>query len=96
MHAATDQAHPSRTRLYFNIWAVLLGLTLAEVGLTWLPASRATLLGLLVIFAAAKACLVAAYYMHLRWERVMLGLIAILPFPLATGFAVVLMLENAR
>lgn len=91
------EAHDGgKTRLYFNVWGVLLALTLVEVAATWLPVSRGKLLAVLVSLAIVKATLVAVYYMHLRWERLLLGAIALLPFPLATLFAVVLMLENGR
>lgn len=96
MCAEFTSHHPSRSRLYFTIWGVLLGLTLAEVVLTWLPIGRGTILALLVTLAAVKAALVAVYFMHLRWEKILVACIALLPFPLAAGFAVVLMLENAR
>lgn len=90
------QAHETRNPLYLRIWAVLLALTLVEIGCTALPLGRFTILAILVLLATVKAALVAIYYMHLRWEKVLLGMIALAPFPLATVFAVVLMLENAR
>lgn len=86
----------SRTKLYLHVWAVLLALTLVEIGCTWLPITRLTLFGFLIVLATVKAALVAVYYMHLRWEQVLLGIVALSPFPLATMFAVVLILENSR
>lgn len=86
----------SRTKLYLRVWAVLLALTLVEIGCTWLPISKLALFAILIVLAAVKASLVAVYYMHLRWEQVLLGIVALSPFPLATLFAVVLILENSR
>jgi len=88
--------HSARSPLYIKIWGVLLMLTVAEIVCTQLSLGRSTMLGALVLLATVKATLVAVYFMHLRWERVLLAGVALLPFPLATLFAVVLMLENAR
>jgi caa(3)-type oxidase subunit IV len=47
----------------------LLALTVAEVGLVYLPLPRGLLAALLVLGALAKAAIVALHFMHLRIER---------------------------
>jgi len=67
---------------YFLIWAVLLILTLAEVGYAFLPFGKFWLAFGLIVMAFWKAALVALYYMHLRWEPRRLWVLAAAPLPL--------------
>ncbi|MCZ7626335.1 MAG: oxidase [Candidatus Methylomirabilota bacterium] len=64
---------------YIAVFWWLLGLTLAEVVVIFLPLARLATGFLLVGFALSKASLVAMYFMHLRFERRVLALIAITP-----------------
>ena len=59
-------AHPS-ARLYVTVWAVLLVLTGATVGVTYLDMKHFALFTALLV-ASTKAGLVALYFMHLRFE----------------------------
>lgn len=54
--------HPN----YVGVFVVLVILTIIEVGVTYLPVPRVPIL---VPLALAKACLVALFYMHLRFDR---------------------------
>lgn len=78
---------------YIAIWAVLLVLTLAEVGYAFLPISKVLLATGLIAMALMKASLVALYYMHLRWEPRRLWLLAVAPLPLAVILVVAVMTE---
>ncbi|MBI3890175.1 MAG: cytochrome C oxidase subunit IV family protein [Candidatus Wallbacteria bacterium] len=69
---------------------------MAEVLLTKTGLGRTTILSGLVAMSALKAAAVAAFYMHLRWERIWLTALALTPFVFTTLFAVVLILENGR
>jgi cytochrome c oxidase subunit 4 len=60
----------------------LLALTIVEVGVIFLPVPKLLIAILLVGLALSKACLVAMYFMHLRFERATLGLIAMTPLVL--------------
>lgn len=64
---------------YMNIFWALAVLTVVEIGVAYLPIHRLAVGALLVIFACAKAALVALYFMHLRFERPTLGIIALTP-----------------
>ncbi len=69
---------------YYLIWVVLFVLTVLEVFVaskSFLP--RNVLILVLVGLALWKALLVAMYYMHLRWERARLIILAAVPIPLA-------------
>ena len=64
---------------YMTIFWWLLALTILEVGVIYLDMHRLIIIILLVGFALAKAALVAMYFMHLRFERVSLTMIALTP-----------------
>jgi cytochrome c oxidase subunit IV len=76
----TTHKHPP----YLLIWLYLAILTAAELGLAFqLPISRNWKLLLLMILAIWKALLVAMFFMHLKFEKWNLRILAIVPVPLA-------------
>ena len=64
---------------YMAIWAWLGGLTVLEVVVAYLHLPKVVMISALVGLAIAKATMVAMYFMHLRFERFSLGLIALTP-----------------
>jgi cytochrome c oxidase subunit 4 len=64
---------------YIAIFWWLLGLTILEVGVIFMPLARVLIAILLVGLALSKASLVAMYFMHLKFEIRTLGLIAVTP-----------------
>lgn len=64
---------------YMNIFWALSVLTVVEVGVVYLPISKLMIGFLLVSLACTKAALVALYFMHLKFEKSMLGIIALTP-----------------
>jgi cytochrome c oxidase subunit 4 len=68
---------------YMAIFWWLLALTLIEVGVVYLHIGRIYLITALIILAFAKAFLVAWYFMHLKFEKLSLILIVIIPLALA-------------
>jgi cytochrome c oxidase subunit IV len=68
---------------YMGVFWALLVLTLAEVGVFWLQPPKLVLVLSLVGMALAKAGLVAAYFMHLRFEKSTLALIVLSPLLLS-------------
>lgn len=64
---------------YFGIIVVLAVLTAAEVGVVLLNLPRFLVGIVLVILALWKAGLVALYFMHLKFEKKTLALIAVTP-----------------
>ena len=87
----TTHKHPP----YLLIWLYLAVLTAAELGLAFqLPISRNLKLLLLMIMAVWKALLVALFFMHLKFEKWNLRLLAIVPVPLALIFLAAGMSEH--
>ncbi len=76
--------HPN----YVLIWYWLLGLALVSVLLSALPIPQAVTLFLIFAAACVKAVLVALYYMHLRFESVLI--IALLLVPILLFIALLL------
>jgi caa(3)-type oxidase subunit IV len=67
--------HPN----YMAIFWWLFILTIIEIGVIFLPMARMVIVILLISLATSKAALVAMYFMHLRFERRTLGMIAVTP-----------------
>jgi cytochrome c oxidase subunit 4 len=76
-----------------GIFWVLLVLTVVEVALTFLGLPKLLLGSLLVILAVWKAALVAMYFMHLKFERRTLAMIAVVPFILCL-FLILMLLPD--
>ena len=80
---------------YLLIWLYLALLTVAEVLLAFeLPFSQNVKLILLLFLAVWKALLVALFFMHLKFERWSLRILAIVPLPLAAIFILAALTEK--
>jgi len=64
---------------YIGVFWWLLALTIIEIAVIYMPLARLIIGILLVGLALSKASLVAMYFMHLRFERRTLALIALTP-----------------
>lgn len=67
-------AHAPGYRTYIRIWLVLLALTVVMLFLDTAPIPRGLLIGVLMVAMLAKAGLIGGWFMHLRFERMVLGL----------------------
>ena len=65
---------------YWMIWLYLFILTVIEIAVIYMPLAKVIIVILLISLACSKALLVAMYFMHLRFERLTLGIIALTPF----------------
>jgi cytochrome c oxidase subunit 4 len=72
-----DLAHEEPNYMAIFYW--LAALTAIEVGVTYAGIPKVLMIALLVGLAGAKAAMVAMYFMHLKFERSTLGLIALTP-----------------
>ena len=82
---ATEHGKTSHRQLYFQIFGALVFLTLAEVGVTYGPPEmKLVIIAALIILALAKAALVAAYYMHLRFDSLLFRRLFVTGLVLAT------------
>ena len=87
--ASTTHAHPN----YLRIFWILLVLTIVEVGITFLHLPKMLLAGLLVILAVWRAALVAMHFMHLKFEKKTLAVVALAPFILCV-FLILMLLPD--
>lgn len=69
-------AHP---RPYGLIFLALFALTIVEIFAANLPLSKQLIVVILVGLAIVKAALVGMFYMHLKFEKVLLTVIALSP-----------------
>ncbi len=72
---ATAHAEPN----YIGVFWWLLALTILEIAVIYMPMARLIIVILLVGMALSKAALVGMYFMHLKFERLTLGVIALTP-----------------
>lgn len=80
---------------YMAIFWWLAALTVIEIGVIYTPMARLLIGILLVSLAISKASLVAMYFMHLRFERRTLGLIAVTPLFLGALLVFILLPDNS-
>jgi len=71
------QAHTEPNYMAVFYW--LAALTAIEIAVVYLPIAKLLIVILLIGLALSKASLVALYFMHLKFERRTLFLIAITP-----------------
>ncbi|MFQ5848861.1 MAG: cytochrome C oxidase subunit IV family protein, partial [Candidatus Methylomirabilales bacterium] len=69
------RSHPN----YVAVWVWLVGLMAASVAVSFLPFPKAVAVFVIFTIAAVKAVLVALNYMHLRYERLLICSLAIVP-----------------
>jgi cytochrome c oxidase subunit IV len=87
-HAA-HQAHAT-TGTYLRIAAVLVMITLVEVGVFYVPAFQGVLVPVLLVLSAIKFALVVMFYMHLKFDNKFFSLL--FGGPLLLGLLVVISL----
>jgi caa(3)-type oxidase subunit IV len=85
----TSEAHS--TSNYIKIFWILLALTVIEVAIVYMGLPKMLLASLLVIFAVWKAALVAMHFMHLKFEKKTLTIVALAPFVLCIFLVLMLM-----
>ncbi len=71
--------HPEKQPNYIAIFWWLLGLTILEVLVIFMPIARLLIGILLVGTALSTASLVGMYFMHLKFEKRTLGVIVMTP-----------------
>jgi len=80
MSATATTTHAEHAEPNYNaIFWYLLVLTILEVGATYLPLGKVVIGALLVAMALGKAALVALFFMHLKFEKTTLGVVALTP-----------------
>ena len=87
----SSEAHS--TANYLKIFYILLALTIVEVAIVYLHLPKMLLVSLLIVLAVWKAALVAMHFMHLKFEKKTLALIALSPFILCV-FLILMLLPD--
>src|SRR5947209_6241057 len=64
----SEQAHAT-TATYLRIAAILVMITLIEVGIFYVPTFQTILVPLLLVLSAVKFTLVVMFYMHLKFDN---------------------------
>ena len=85
-----DNGHAS-TGTYLTIGAILLIITLVEVGVFYVPAFKPVLAPVLLILSAVKFALVVMFYMHLKYDHKLFTGVFLVPFCIATGVIIALL-----
>jgi cytochrome c oxidase subunit IV len=80
------ETHTLSYKTYGWVWFWLLVLTSLALGLGYAPIAERLKALLLVCTTLAKVLVIAAYFMHLRYERINLILITFTPLILAIIF----------
>lgn len=73
---------------YFQVFIILLVVTIAEVGVAYMDIGKGLKIVTFVAMALYKAVMVAAYFMHLRFEKPLMWVIASAPLILGVIIAV--------
>lgn len=87
----TAHAHPQPN--YMGVFWWLVALTIAEVAVAYTHMPKLIMVILLVGMAFTKAAMVALYFMHLKFERSTLTLIALTPLILCV-FLILMLLPD--
>jgi cytochrome c oxidase subunit IV len=85
----SEQAHAT-TGTYLRVAAILVMITLIEVGVFYVPAFQSLLVPILLVLSAVKFALVVMFYMHLKFDNKFFTFL--FGGPLLLGFAVVVSL----
>ena len=91
MTTAQVQAHGHAQPNYMGVFWWLLALTIAEVTVAYAHMPKLIMVVLLVGMAFTKAAMVALYFMHLKFERSTLTLIALTPLILCIFLSLMLL-----
>jgi cytochrome c oxidase subunit 4 len=79
---------------YMLVFILLAVLTGVEVGIVFLPLAKIFIGLMLVILAFTKAVMVAAYFMHLKFENKTLAIIAFTPIMLCVFLMLMLLPDS--
>jgi len=89
-HGPGEHAHPG-AKQYVAIALVLLVLTVIEVAIFYIPELKGILVPTLLSLSAVKFGLVAAFYMHLKFDHKLFSWLFVVPMTFAAGVILALM-----
>jgi cytochrome c oxidase subunit 4 len=85
-----EGAHPP-TATYWAVFAVLVVITIVEVGVFYVPAFHDFLAPILLTLSAGKFALVVMFYMHLKFDHPLFRTVFTLPLLIAVAVIVSLL-----
>ena len=89
MPDSKDAVHTHPTAgTYLRVAAILIVLTVVEVGVFYVPAFKALLTPILLILSAVKFVIVVMFYMHLKMDSKFFTLLFGGPLLLASGMII--------
>ena len=89
-HAEEGHNHPG-AKQYLGIAVVLTVITAVEVAIFYVPSMRPILVPTLLSLSALKFALVAAFYMHLKFDHKLFSWLFVVPMVIATFVILALM-----
>jgi len=89
-HAAEEHAHPG-VGTYLTVAAVLVIITLVEVGVFYVPGFKPVLAPVLLLLSGTKFALVVMFYMHLKSDHKLFTAIFTIPLLIALAVGVALL-----
>jgi cytochrome c oxidase subunit 4 len=87
---STEHAHPG-AKEYLGIAVVLTVITAVEVAVFYVPSLKGILVPTLLILSAVKFALVAAFYMHLKFDHKMFSWLFVVPMILMAIIVIMLL-----
>jgi cytochrome c oxidase subunit 4 len=94
-HAAVLESQHPQPATYVRIAVVLAVITAVEVGVFYITSLRAVLAPILLVLSASKFFLVAAFYMHLRFDSRVYRYLFIFGLFVATSILLALVVINS-
>lgn len=91
MAEAQVQQHP--IGIYFKVWGLLFVLSAASYAVDYFHVQSYLRWTLILMFMMAKAGLIVAFFMHMRWERLTLIYAVLLPPVLVLVFVFLMVFE---
>ena len=80
-HESEEKAHSAlTTKMIWKVFWILLGVTIFEVSIAFLPISKTILLYTFIVLTIVKAYFIVGYFMHLKFEVMPLQWSILLPF----------------
>ena len=89
---AEGQQHP--IGIYFTVWGLLFVLSAFSYAVDYFHAESYLRWTLILVFMAAKAGLIVAFFMHMRWERLALTYAILIPPILVLIFVAMMTFES--
>jgi caa(3)-type oxidase subunit IV len=86
---------PEKKRPYIQVFVGLAVLTAVEVGISALQIDKTLQIIVLLLLAAAKAALVAMFFMHLRYDHRVLTLVGGFPLLLVLVMLLIFMADRS-